>query len=1044
MKEKIIRPYSAVISLNEDDRRFLDQHLNYSAQSQLFNFSFMTAFEGLLTPEILKDSPRLTYIPGKRNENSKDKEKRMLLTEYPLSVHFFHARFKLVSKDEFWHEEEIITAEELPLRFKQYWGREIENPELFDLMMDSIIDPRSKHENGIWIDTAIFAKRFFGTTFDKKTIEEVLVWYPLAEKPNGDSFRTVFSMFLGDGPKSNFAEEYNLYKLYIDTLKDSIARNLNPQETVQKFIKVSLATNIETLDGFIKYLKAYSDKKGRDSAMITFVRNNWEKNFWVRGDKVLNQEESIAYRNDLIKSAEKKNQTNDLRSDVKGKNSLWSWYFESWKNLGIPYSYEHFSDFADCQLQKMLPKTKIFYNTVDEKWESRCNLINIKAKPLSFPWVKDEVESYKRDVQQVYLNEDQVYGKDQVIEYLSQNPTLDGLGEAQTNCIEKFGDVNLYQKLVKRAIEELPANARQKDLKKFFEAIFDDVRSLIKIDEYEDNIYAKKWPLIPTTSLTAYEAPYFGERSKPRLKVSSLSLETSKNFLNNKHRPDVKAPHATITLSLLGTEGPFNHEISFYGKRFVYDNLLTIENGEVAARNDALLKSKHNGYIQSNPERTFSFRVRKDGEKYKLIIAVTYNVPKVNWKMLQEDMGTRFMAVDLGQRKAGSYIILERVENGSIDLSLGEYPAQFNIVETGFLEQKIVASDTLQESCVLDGSREEEIPEDYLNFWKSENEGREPPKQFDRLLLDIAHSLKRYVRSLHKIEEFTVDYQKVNDLLDTALGLRNSTYSLRGQGGLSFNRMEKYSVLKSALSSLRRLAENRGCEIVESFDIDNKIVKLTKKHIQIRKERVRRTVNSIIGKMIDTNCAWLAREDLDKFSNGNRRANRRNTDWCVAQISKNIGDQAKLYEIFDKGVYPYDTSREDFFDNKAMKTRYHKVTQSSFNREKAVKDYKNLLKKDLSKHPILTDRLRVWNSLIEKYGEDVRNQIESLAKLDLGEDVVYVPVNDGSFFHSPQFAKLLNVEGEFVNADINAALNIFVRGFLNFSKKPKVRTTSDR
>ena len=57
--------------------------------------------------------------------------------------------------------------------------------------------------------------------------------------------------------------------------------------------------------------------------------------------------------------------------------------------------------------------------------------------------------------------------------------------------------------------------------------------------------------------------------------------------------------------------------------------------------------------------------------------------------------------------------------------------------------------------------------------------------------------------------------------------------------------------------------------------------------------------------------------------------------------------------------------------------------------------------------------------------------------LNLWPNVVHVPANDGAFFHSPQFAKLLGIEGEFVNADINAALNIFVSGFENFSKKPK-------
>ena len=175
-------------------------------------------------------------------------------------------------------------------------------------------------------------------------------------------------------------------------------------------------------------------------------------------------------------------------------------------------------------------------------------------------------------------------------------------------------------------------------------------------------------------------------------------------------------------------------------------------------------------------------------------------------------------------------------------------------------------------------------------------------------------------------------------------------------------------------------------------------------------------------------CIYLRLIELNSKHKSSRKMNRRAAQWCISQVMQKIDGDCSLSERFCKAVGVQYTSVINWFEDE-IQTRYASVTQQQFSgkmAESAQKDLARLEKKDsedLSKTE--ASRLKEWKSFLRK-----RNLTEdtNLATIDLGIGSHYIPNSGGKWFKNAKLAALLGMPDEFVDADMNAAFNIGLRG----------------
>lgn len=1060
---KEVRPYTASIVSSSADEH-LRMHLRLSALAQIYFHKFIIAFEGLITPDHLKNSARSTYAPGSKKEKKSNKSERNLINEYPLAVHYLNCRFKLMSKKDNFAENHIVSAKEIRSLLFSYWkadtGFDLVSDQVLELTLDSIEHPESASDQAVWIDCRSFANEFFTLQFSYDDIARCLRQYPLAEKPNIDSFRTTFSEVYGTGEKSDFGHKAEMGKMFSNAIKESIKVNSSPKLLILYFAQSIKKTSELICDPnkFIDYVKGVNEEtdnvaSGRSPVMIEFIKNNRDHDQWIGKNGPLSDEEALKKKKELLKKVDDKILADLARHEEMSKsaNPIWLWLRKNLLDfVGISYDAEFISDAADNVLAAMRSKTSIFYNTIDTKYANQVICIEKMGKPLNYPWIKEITDSYKRDKSQVYMNGEQLRGFDDVISYMLKGDSLvDSVKKAQTNASAKFGDINLFL-YIANYIQKMGDFVKNKAS---FKKVHDDLRTLIDIDELQESIYSQKWPYMPFFSVTNYSFPYFGT-SKPKLEFYPLDINRSKDFLNKKYRPNNYDPHFNIKLACQNKNGKQDISFGVHSKRFVVENLLQLEDPVISVRNDSLSRLKNNGNpVQSVLSKStskgklkkvegVSVRLLEKNDQLSLIISVNYAPYVPDWKSLQTEIGKRFISVDLGHRNAGAYVICERVDKGQFRINEGDYPCDFKIVKYGYLDQKIKASDTNEEFCVLSGESSMKLPAEYIEIWKSvqTNDSRELPDHPSKVLKDIAYGLCRYVKSLHDHENFTLDYAKFELLYAKALGRNDDGTVLRGIGGCSFDRLEKYEILKRSVKSLIRLAENNGYKFPEQFKIFEKYDELHRKHLNIRNERIKRVSNSVLKLAINHNCDMIICEDLlfNNKSKSTRRSNRSNTEWCAKQIVEKISQGAALHGIHMKRINPAWTSQRDYFSN-SIKTRYRKVNALTFMNVKACKDYENLCVKDFEDLGLVQkDRLNAWEMLMVRHGfvseepNDFQQKLDFLSNLKL-ESEEYIPSHGDAYFCAPVLASYLGIEGDYIDADLNAAFNIFIDGYRLFT-----------
>lgn len=385
--------------------------------------------------------------------------------------------------------------------------------------------------------------------------------------------------------------------------------------------------------------------------------------------------------------------------------------------------------------------------------------------------------------------------------------------------------------------------------------------------------------------------------------------------------------------------------------------------------------------------------------------------------------GTRFLAVDLGQRHAGAFAVIETALDGLPVLhKTAGVVNHIHLRERGIIEAPLVKEYGLIDALSDLGRDTTDEEFEWFDFVLSQ------------IGCDYAidRNFKKYILNLKFVAGRVKSkmYESCTDsMVNLFIELSKRSFGQRNVGSLTLARLETMNIIARTSSIILSHFEN---------DTVSKIQQLIREKImRIKIERAKVTAKGIIFTAQRLNCSHIVVEDLLNMktdANNERFINRRLVDWTPIRVLRYLKMQQPLYGYHLVFTNPMDTSHINF-TTREWQPRHYLLTISEL-RQKLTKweeYHKNTMRR--AETTAASKSKQRYAEALKQFFE--KHGVKSFKELlDAGVTVSYVPYYQGYYSE---------LEGKMVTEDIAAAADIGRRGVLMTSspRKQKAEVTSN-
>lgn len=983
------------LSLN--GKETLDQTIAIYTKGSSLWLNFWLDLLGGMEEKFLNDSPISTFSTAKKSKKG-DGE-----TIHDLAI-LFSCWFSLENKDGA-PEKFITKPEDVMDIFHVYSGI----PKSSDTckhhtsqwlrVLQATVNSYDK-EKSVWVDRR---RSFRHSILAYADLQQVFCnpgfWLQEQKDVKGHTYmRDLLCSWWGDGKKSDWK---TIHATYV-AMKKVLDKDLNTtRRRILDLLKLPNNAKAEDINN------RFGDKQGRPDAIATF----------------LEKPKADATTEDLQELIDEKLHAVEYRLSFKKQPWHDKLLSHVEKTLGIKYLTEKSShrdqicEMASQAIQKLKSWKKNSFNQMVER------LTHLNQPDYPYPEIAEWMQEYKdRSGQQ---NVNSISGLDKVFA-LWTDDFPSAVTQAQRQWMKlrrRFGDVNMFLFLGEKI------GNRKEDW-------LEQIRLYVDWDYHQYVFKTMKTPRLCHFNNEHPASPCFGN-SRPSYKLG-------------KH-PELVGNYKVYKLHLNAFDGNKFQTQTFDLVSKRYSDEIYVANG--SGRHHKLMDAAVKSYdMKGASVKDAGLRLILKDDKYYVNLSVT--MPKINTKA-ELATGTKIMGVDLGVRHSAAYSIFEVCEPRSGEWSIIDDQTYVKIrdwkskdkiltkvkgknvwlklISHGFIRDSLKMGYDGRRFCRLTGDTNLNVNDDELNMWnlmvvngivKEEDVSGLKRSELSRLAASaICYYYRGKLNEIRKEAKANSTKETYKDVLSDmrkrspvtkdwllhAAKLVISDKNRIGRGGLSHARIKTLQSLNRACSRFLQIKEDVEVQELQEW-LHNKIT-------AVRKERIRVTVNKILGIAIENKVKVIFAEDLTirSASNTAKFLNRMIDVWCPKWVCKDLKTQADLYPLAVWSVEPSYTSNRDWLSGEE-KCRMVKVQM-----DELATDFWQSVLQDLytdKGNSWVNGLLRAgWNKLFAEWG---LTSWEQVAKFVAGKKTrILVPQRYGD--------RYLTVGGE-MNSDIVASCNIAMKG----------------
>lgn len=1054
-KYKHQKSYSALVFTK--DRRImsmLDNTYNlFTKGSHVWSNLWLDLFGGF-EPEFLEKSVhgKVECVTAFEEQENKQEQITELV---PQAVILFSRWFSLESKDHAPKEHCLQPDKVLP-KFEEYLeqcrknGQVIEVPEDWKPVLEYTVN-RFYEEEAVWVDrrASFFSRKTQISYQGRKALFESKEWKNDSQK----YVRSLLGKWWGEEEqKGDYALEINRLCELKPTLENcadnldasSLARLLNSRleaitnTEIFKYRDLWNGTGLEQdRKKFVAAINKCFGKNGRPNKLVIFLLGESKED--LVGDKL--KSKVIDDLDEAIETAEANLNfqhepwMNDLKNEMEA-------------DIGVKYQpdgktrmLEYFGEMAGISLREITSNKSNHFNRLGERLHYLKvvqTLPTDEYTEMIQGWMDEWLKQYKDFGESYFIKPISMNGLQEVTNlWLESSDWVESVNEASKSS-SRFGDQRLFKYFAEKCkkVENQPENWFA-PIKNWYERH----AMLCKLDRL-NTIYFRH------ISQQRPRHVGFGE-SRPKMKISFIKdVERGKDRIQRAH---------TVSLQLFNGKNTEMVDVPFVSDRFLREIL--IKDGEkTAPRNNSVFRSIYGENVCPDVELK---GVRLENKNGKYYLNFTVALPEYQTMPKAEEIrtlkvGQRLMGVDLGQRAAAAYCIWEVVPSLESD---GICEVQQNtiyrkvfcegnhvwtkLLKYGFIADKQNVGDGQYAGCIMDrftSKINDDVNDDEKTMWSGlvkkgvvlpEKKMPEDLLNFNR---ELIYSALNYTRDMVREEKNRLDRNKANymNLLTHAVCSRldsglldlvfNQLFSKRpygrrvSSGALSYKRMETFQSLKDMLSTYYSWTkDSRTKERMEVVE---------RKIVNMRRERVRITVNALVKLSLQEKVNVLFVENLAMSASGNSRKffNKRFSQWCPKRVLEELREQAKVYGLFIRGVKPDYTSHLDFITDEEV-ARQSRMKLSCLLGQRWRNDIKKYTKPTMERSKRELIYKQAWENLALSLGTCLEGLVDFARQNPDRNEWIPCVSGDRVLLSKP------SAHGASWDSDVNASCNIFLRGF---------------